>query len=82
MQLQWFATEHYRLHCVEEWPDSPRKEATLAAIQSTLVSLSRDLQSGSAIQACEICLSRKQANTVIQFPLRSQIENDRSNLAA
>ena len=42
MQLEWLATEHYRLHRVEEWPDSPRKEATLAAIH--------DLVARSAIE--------------------------------
>jgi len=28
---QWVRTEHHRLHCVEGWPDSPYKEAVLAA---------------------------------------------------
>ena len=34
MKDQWLAMEHYRLHTVEEWPDSPHKAGELAAIQS------------------------------------------------
>ena len=33
---QWVKTEHYRLHCAEGWPDSPHKEAVLAAARSVL----------------------------------------------
>jgi len=40
MHYEWSAAEHYRSHTVEEWLSSRRKEATLAAIQSSLVSLS------------------------------------------
>jgi hypothetical protein len=47
MLSNWIATEYHRLHLVEKWPDSPRKEANLAAIRSTLASLSREtLSSG------------------------------------
>ena len=82
MQVQWLAAEHHRLHLVEEWPEGPRKYATLAAIRSTLAGLSRDVQPGGVVQVCEVCLSRKPANGVIQFPELSQIDNGRSNLAA
>ena len=33
---QWMAMEQFRLDCVRQWPDSTRKHATLAAIQSSL----------------------------------------------
>jgi hypothetical protein len=36
MHFQWLSMEHYRLHIAEEWPDGPYKEATLAAIHSTI----------------------------------------------
>jgi len=42
MISDWIAMEHHRLHLIEKWPDSPRKEANLAAIRSTLASLSRE----------------------------------------
>jgi hypothetical protein len=47
MISDWIAMEYHRLHVVEKWPDSPRKEANLAAIRSALASLSREtLSSG------------------------------------
>jgi hypothetical protein len=42
MISNWIAMEYHRLHVVEKWPDSPRKEANLAAIRSSLASLSRE----------------------------------------
>jgi hypothetical protein len=39
MHTQWLAMEQYRHDCVLEWPDSPYKKAVLAAIHSTLNSL-------------------------------------------
>lgn len=39
---EWIAMEHYRLHTVEAWPDSPRKNASLAAIHSALGALLAD----------------------------------------
>ena len=36
MGLQLLSWEQYRLNIVEEWPDGPYKEATLAAIHSTI----------------------------------------------
>ena len=38
---EWLAYEHQRLHKVEQWLDSPRKQALLGAIRSTLARLSR-----------------------------------------
>jgi hypothetical protein len=58
MHYEWGAAEHYRLHTVEEWPNSRRKEATLAAIYSRLVSLSWGPQVAARPLECGICLSR------------------------
>ena len=58
MQYEWSAAEHYRLHAVEDWPDSRRKEATLAAIHSRLVSLSWGRPVAARPLECGICYSR------------------------
>jgi hypothetical protein len=54
----WLAAEHQRLHNVEEWPDNPRKEAILFAIQSTLNSLSRHPGTAHGNFSCFLCESR------------------------
>ena len=41
MQSEWLAMEKYRLDCVEEWGEGRRKQATRAAILSTIASLTR-----------------------------------------
>ncbi len=73
MQKQWVALEHYRLHLVEGWPDTPYKQATLAAIQSTLASLLREGVRATSQQQCAICLSRKRASMVLEFPSTGRI---------
>jgi hypothetical protein len=55
----WLACEHYRLHVVEQWPDSPRKQAVIEAIQSTLDSLSRDPRTVQGNVSCFLCETRK-----------------------
>jgi len=67
MGRQWLAMEHYRLHSVEAWPESPRKDKALAAIRSSLAGLSRF----SEPLDCLICSNRKAA-TVRSFPQRSK----------
>jgi hypothetical protein len=54
----WLASEHHRLHHVERWPDSPRKQAVLGAIQSTLSSLLRHPATEPGIFNCFICQSK------------------------
>ncbi len=58
MHFQWFKTEHHRLHTIEEWPDSPHKEAALAATRSKLASLARNLPNSHPLH-CELCLNRE-----------------------
>ena len=42
MKNRWLAMERYRLQCAEAWPDSPQKWATVAAIRSTMETLSAE----------------------------------------
>jgi len=49
------ASEHHRLHTVDEWPDGPRKKAALDAILSALESLSRHPASSDLTFACMFC---------------------------
>ena len=82
MQKQWVAMEHYRLHMVEEWPDSPYKQATLAAIQSTLVSLLPEAGVATSQQQCAICMSRKRTSKVLDFPSATPIAAGCTTVAA
>ena len=65
MISEWIAIEHYRLHLVENWPHSAHKEATLAAIHSTLAGLDRNWRV-TARQTCMMCLH--EAGNVQVFP--------------
>ena len=60
--------EHYRMHVMEQWPDSPRKKAGLAAVRSTLVSLRAGVPDGEPGFVCAECLSARSRGNVIQFP--------------
>ena len=83
MHFEWLATEHYRLHRVEEWPDSPHKEAALGAIRSSLASLERNLPADISGPRCEVCLSRPQSLAVLEFPIEtSETEQANPGLAA
>jgi len=83
MHFQWFKTEHHRLHVVEEWPDSPQKQAALAAIRSKLASLARNLPSGSHVLDCEVCLNREEHSGIVAIPIApSAAEDPFSDLAA
>ena len=64
--------EHYRLHCVEEWPDSPYREVVLAAVHSAL-----KRQEAAAIgpfdpPACMICTTRRSRARMLTFPSRPE----------
>lgn len=66
----WLASEHQRLHNVERWPDSPRKQAILGAIQSTLKSLSRHPATESGTFGCFTCQSKIAKLVVLEAPAR------------
>jgi hypothetical protein len=74
MRHQWIASEHYRLHTVEGWADSPYKEATLRAIHSSLASLMQDPLVAASMPPCEVCLSRKKVSPVFEFPSRPRAD--------
>jgi hypothetical protein len=67
IHAEWIATEHHRLHLIEEWPDGPHKEVALAAIQSSLHSLLQNHQPDGPLATCEICLSRNKATGELEF---------------
>ena len=69
---QSIKTEHYRLHCMERWPDSPYKDAVLTAVRSTL-----ELLEGSAAEpleppVCMVCATRKAQPRLLMFPSRQK----------
>jgi hypothetical protein len=72
MHAEWLATEHYRIHVMEQWPDGPRKDVGLAAARSALESLLRTASPNEPAFMCSICASRRQNATVIEYPLRFQ----------
>jgi hypothetical protein len=77
MLEQWVSVEHNRLHCVERWPESPHKQAVLAAIHSAL----QGLAGGSAL-LCSICVGRKREAGILAFPRQASRSFDAANLAA
>lgn len=64
MISEWIAVEHQRLHVVETWPHGPRKEATLAAIHSTLSSLDENWRTATS----HVCIACRDARSVVEFP--------------
>jgi hypothetical protein len=82
MDFQWFNTEHHRLHIIEEWPDSPHKEAALAASRSKLESLARNLPVNSHPVHCEVCLNREDRFRMKFRVIASVVERPSSDLAA
>jgi hypothetical protein len=75
---EWINMEHYRLHCVKEWADSPYKEAVLAAIHS---SLERFIAAATFEPKCMVCPARAES-VVLEFPSRSQRSPAIARLAA
>ena len=76
---EWINMEHYRLHCVQEWADSPYKEAVLAAIHS---SLERFIAAAAYEPECMVCAARRVASVVLEFPSRSRRSPAIARLAA
>lgn len=68
MHRDWLAMEHYRMHVMEQWPDSPRKAAGLAAVRSTIESLQKTAPADAAEFVCCDCLGQRVRPNVIQFP--------------
>jgi len=79
---QWIRTEHYRLHCVESWPESAHKRAVLVAIHSTLERLTTASLLPIAPPPCMVCASRSAKVAVVAFPAESHRSPVLTRLAA
>jgi hypothetical protein len=82
MRLQWLSMEHYRLHIVEEWPDGSYKEATLAAIHSTIKRTGQNSLGPIGVAECTICLSRRKTSELLEFPQRLGSHRERTKWVA
>lgn len=60
MYTEWLAMEHYRIHLMEEWPESARKDAGLVAARAALQGLELSAPSGGTF-VCDVCASRRAA---------------------
>jgi hypothetical protein len=78
---QWMKMEQYRLQCVEMWPDSPHKQAVLAAIRSSLERLTAASPAAESPNAI-VPASRKTGAPVLEFPAGSEDFPALSRLAA
>jgi hypothetical protein len=78
---QWIRVEHYRLHCVQRWPDGDHKETVLAGIRSALKTLEAAYLTPVEESLCMVCTSR-QAATVLELPSRSRERPAVTRLAA
>ena len=76
MLKQWIAMEHYRLHTVEEWPDGEHRRAMIAAIRSTLDSLS--MRGAPELHECWICQSRRIDSKTIEMPAVREVASTRA----
>ena len=76
----WISMEHYRLHCIEDWADSPRKWATLAAIHSSLERLASSV--ALLETTCMVCTTRRNESVVLKLPSRPQSSPTITRLAA
>ena len=79
---QWIKTQHYRLHCVEGWADSPYKEAVLASIHSALNGRKAEGLEPFEPMQCMVCAARRKESTVLMFPSRSKGSAATTRLAA
>lgn len=81
MYAAWLASEHSRIHLIEEWPDGPRKKAALAAARSAVNSLLRSSRSHESAFRCAVCESRRSVPSILEYPKRFQHSHP-SGLAA
>jgi hypothetical protein len=79
---QFWRQEHYRLHCAENWPDSPYKAAVLAAVRSALERLQATATEPFDPPPCMVCATRKPPAPVIEFPSRPNASPDVRKRAA
>ena len=79
---QWINVEHYRLHCVERWPQSDYKEAVLAAIHSTLKTLEASCLPPVEQPRWMVCAFLQAPAVVLELLSRSQNPTAITRLAA
>jgi hypothetical protein len=72
MHAAWLASEHSRIHLIEQWPDGPRKEASLASARSTVDSLLRSAHSDGSAFRCAVCANRRKSPAIVQYPIGFQ----------
>lgn len=70
MYTEWLATEHHRIHLIEEWPEGPIKEASLASARSALDSLLRNAPPDAGPFVCAACAGSSRLAPVIEYPSR------------
>jgi hypothetical protein len=81
MYEAWLAAEHSRLHLIEQWPDGPRKEASLAAARSGMDGLLRSARSDQSGFRCLVCANRRSGPALVENPSHVQVFRS-SDLAA
>jgi hypothetical protein len=81
MYEAWLAAEHSRRHLIEQWPDGPRKEASLAAARSAMDGLLRRARSNESGFRCFVCANRRNGPAIVEYPSRVQVFGS-SDLAA
>lgn len=74
--------EHYRLQCVELWPDSPHKQAVIASIHSALESLANAATGLVELPRCMVCNERRTRLELLTFPSKSKATTDIMRRAA
>jgi hypothetical protein len=79
---QWIKVEYHRLHCAERWPDSEYKEAVLAAIHSTLMTLEATSLAPVEQPHWMVCACLQATPVVLELPSRSQRPTAITRLAA
>jgi len=67
---RFWRVEHDRLHSAERWPDSPYKDAVLAAVHSALERLEAAAVESFEPLACTICAPDRRPARVLMFPSR------------
>jgi hypothetical protein len=55
MFRQLAAVEHHRLHCAEDWPDGPHKQAVIAAIHARATDSLCNARVPENTQAYKVC---------------------------
>jgi hypothetical protein len=67
---KFWRVEHNRLHQAQRWPDSPYKDAVLAAVHSALERLEASALEPFERPACMTCSAGRTLAPVLMFPSR------------